>query len=220
MPAKARTFAVIGLGTFGSTVARELALFGNRVIGIDIDENRVTAHAEDLTQALILDARVDGALQEGGLADCDVGLVAIGSDIEASILATINLKTIGLKTIWAEATSRNHHRILTKLGANRVIHSDEEVGRHIAQMLHNPMVRDYVSLGNGQVVVNFRMPESLEGKSLDDLTHGRKFGLRCIGVLRGTEFLGHDGETFELQKDDLLLLLGRRNDLRDFADSL
>lgn len=220
MPAKARTFAVIGLGTFGSTVARELALFGNRVIGIDIDESRVTAHAEDLTQALILDARVDGALQEGGLADCDVGLVAIGSDIEASILATINLKTIGMKTIWAEATSRNHHRILTKLGANRVIHSDEEVGRHIAQMLHNPMVRDYVSLGNGQVVVNFRMPESLEGKLLDDLTHGRKFGLRCIGVLRGTEFLGHDGETCELQKDDLLLLLGRRNDLRDFADSL
>lgn len=220
MPAKARTFAVIGLGTFGSTVARELALFGNRVIGIDIDESWVTAHAEDLTQALILDARVDGALQEGGLADCDVGLVAIGSDIEASILATINLKTIGMKTIWAEATSRNHHRILTKLGANRVIHSDEEVGRHIAQMLHNPMVRDYVSLGNGQVVVNFRMPESLEGKLLDDLTHGRKFGLRCIGVLRGTEFLGHDGETCELQKDDLLLLLGRRNDLRDFADSL
>jgi len=220
MANKVRTFAVIGLGTFGSTVARELVRFENHVIGIDIDEHRVTAHADDLTQTLILDARVDGALQEAGLDGCDVGLVAIGSDIEASILATINLKTIGIDTIWAEATSRNHHRILTKLGAKRVIHSDEEVGRHIAQMLHNPLVRDYVSLGNGQNVVNFRIPESLEGKSLDELSHRQDFDLRCIGVLRGTEFIGHDGATCELHKDDLLLLLGRRNDLRDFADSL
>lgn len=220
MPARPRSFAVIGLGTFGSTVARELVRFGNHVIGIDIDERRVSAHAEDLDQALILDARLDGSLQEAGVGDCDIGLVAIGDDLEASILATINLRTSGVRKIWAKATSKNHHRILTKLGVDRVVHPEKEVGQHIAQMLHNPLVRDYVSLGNGQHVVNFRIPESLEGKALGDLRYAAKYNLRCIGVLRGTDFIGRDGESCTLEKDDLLLLLGRRSDLRDFAGSL
>lgn len=215
-----RTFAVIGLGTFGSTVATELARFGNEVIGIDIDEKRVSAHADELGQALILDARDDGALREAGVDLADIGVVAMGSDIEASILSAINLKTIGIDTIWAKATSKNHHRILLKLGVDRVIHPEKEVGQHIAQVLHNPLVRDYVSLGNGQHVVNFRVPESLQGQSLTQLPHENEFNLRCIGVLRGTRFMGHDGTDCELQADDLVLLLGSRQDLRDFANIL
>lgn len=161
MARKTRSFAVVGLGTFGSTVARELARFDNDVIGIDIDEKLVSAHAQDLTQALILDAREDGALREAALESVDVALVAIGADIEASILTAINLKTVGVETIWAKAISKNHHRILARLGVDRVIHPEKEIGQHIAQVLHNPLVRDYVSLGNGQHVVNFRVPESL-----------------------------------------------------------
>jgi trk system potassium uptake protein TrkA len=220
MARKSRSFAVIGLGTFGSTVAKELARFGNHVIGIDINEKLVSAHATDLTQALILDARDDSALREAGIDALDVGLVAVGTDIEASILAAINLKTISVGVVWAKATTKNHHRILSKLGVDRVIHPEKEVGQHIAQVLHNPLVRDYVSLGNGQHVVNFRVPESLQGKSLTQLPHGNKFNLRCIGVMRGSEFMGHDGTDCTLQEDDLLLLLGARQDLRDFAGSL
>lgn len=217
---KKRSFAVIGLGTFGSTVAKELARFGNDVIGIDVSEQLVSAHAQDLSQALILDARDDSALREAGIDTVNVGVVAIGTDIEASILSAINLKTVGIKSIWAKATSKNHHRILAKLGVDRVIHPEKEVGQHIAQVLHNPLVRDYVSLGNGQHVVNFRIPASLQGKKLTQLPHGNKHNLRCIGVLRGSEFLGHDGTNCELHEDDLLLLLGRRQDLREFAGSL
>ena len=220
MARKPRSFAVIGLGTFGSTVAKELARFGNDVIGIDIDDKRAEAHADHLGQVLIVDAREDGALREAGIGDVDVGLVAMGTDLEASILTVINLKTVGVKTIWAKATSRNHHRILHKLGVDRVIHPEKEVGQHIAQVLHNPLVRDYVSLGNGQHVVNFRVPESLQGKHLTQLPHDNTYNLRCIGVLRGSEFLGHDGTDCELQADDFLLLLGARQDLRDFAGSL
>jgi len=87
-------------------------------------------------------------------------------------------------------------------------------------VLHNPLVRDYVSLGNGYHVVNFRIPESLEGKSLADLKHIDDFDLRCVGVMRGTEFIGRDGAECRLESDDLLLLLGQRKDLRDFAGSL
>lgn len=217
---KNRSFAVIGLGTFGSTVAKELARFGNDVIGIDTSEKLVSTYAQDLSQALILDASEDGALREAGIEAVDVGLVAIGTDIEASILAVINLKTLGVETIWAKATSKNHHRILSKLGVDRVIHPEKEVGQHIAQVLHNPLVRDYVSLGNGQHVVNFRIPASLQGKSLTQLPHDNKYNLRCIGVMRGSDFMGHDGTDCELHEDDLLLLLGKRQDLREFAGSL
>lgn len=220
MARKTRSFAVVGLGTFGSTVARELARFDNDVIGIDIDEKLVSAHAQDLTQALILDAREDGALREAALESVDVALVAIGADIEASILTAINLKTVGVETIWAKAISKNHHRILARLGVDRVIHPEKEIGQHIAQVLHNPLVRDYVSLGNGQHVVNFRVPESLQGKALTELPHGNKYDLRCIGVMRGSKFMGHDGTDCDLEADDLLLLLGARQDLRQFADSL
>lgn len=215
-----RTFGVVGLGRFGSTVATELQRFGNHVIGIDIAETRVAHHADKLSQAMIVDARDDAALREAGLADCAIGLVAMGSDLEASILTAINLKMIGVPVVWAKATTKTHHRILSKLGVDRIIHPEVEVGQHIAQVLHNPLVRDYVGLGNGYSVVNFRIPEGLEGKTLAELPHTTKFDLRCIGVMRGTEFLGQDGTDFRLESDDLLLLLGQRKDLRNFAASL
>jgi trk system potassium uptake protein TrkA len=144
----------------------------------------------------------------------------MGSDLEASILAAINLKLIGVPVVWAKATTKTHHRILSKLGVDRIVHPEVEVGQHIAQVLHNPLVRDYVSLGNGYHVVNFRIPESLEGKNLSELPHKEKFNLRCIGVMRGSKYIGQDGSSCELESNDLLLLLGQRNDLRSFASSL
>ena len=220
MANKTRTFAVIGLGAFGGALAHDLQRFGNDVIGIDIEERSVSPFAEDLSQALILDARDDAALREAGVDRADVAVVAMGTDIEASVLTAINLKTIGVKTVWAKATTKSHHRILSKIGVDRVIHPEREVGQHIAQVLNNPLVRDYVSLGNGLHVVNFRVPESLQGKALDDLPYRRDHNLRCIGVLRGTDYIGHDAESCRLEQDDLLLLLGGRQDLRDFAGSL
>lgn len=215
-----RTFGVVGLGNFGSTVATELQRFGNHVIGIDVSEARVALHADKLSQAMIADARDDIALREAGMSECEIGLVAMGSDLEASILAAINLKLIGVPVVWAKATTKTHHRILSKLGVDRIIHPEVEVGQHIAQVLHNPLVRDYVSLGNGYHVVNFRIPKSLEGKTLDQLKHNADFDLRCVGVMRGTAFIGRDGSGCTLERDDLLLLLGQRANLRNFAASL
>ena len=220
MAVKRRTIGVIGLGNFGSTVATELQRFGNYVIGVDLNDQRVSNHVEKLSQAVIVDARDDAALRETGLGDCSMALVAMGSDLESSILSAINLKLLGVETIWAKAKTKTHHRILSKLGVDRVIHPEVEVGQHIAQVIHNPLVRDYVSLGNGYHVVNFRIPEALEGKSLETLSYGKKFDLRCLGVMRGTEYIGRDGLDCTLQRDDLLILLGQRTDLRSFAASL
>lgn len=118
---KSRSFAVIGLGTFGTTVASELARFGNHVLGIDTIERNVSRVAETLAEAVIADGRDEQALREAGVGNYDVAVVAIGEELEANILCSMNVKLLGVPTVWVKAMSRTHHRILTKLGADRVI---------------------------------------------------------------------------------------------------
>ncbi len=215
-----RTFAVVGLGAFGSTVASELARFGNHVIGVDTDDRRVSQMASVLPATAILDTTDEIALREAGIDGYDVALVAIGRDIQASILTTMNLRMLGIHTLWVKASNRTHHRILSKLGADRVILPEQEMGRHIAQMLNNPVVQDYVSLGNGYSVVNIEIPARLAGRPLDSLGVGRDYDLRLLGLMRGSEFRSCDTPGLTLQAEDKLLLLGKRPDLRRFGDAL
>lgn len=149
MAKEARSFTVIGLGAFGSAVASELMRFGNKVIGVDLEDKRVAQMANTLDNCVILDTTDDVALREAGIDQYDVALIAIGRDIQASILTTMNMKMLGVQTIWVKASNKTHHRILSKLGADRVILPEQEMGRHVAQMLNNPVVQDYVGLGNG-----------------------------------------------------------------------
>lgn len=220
MARETRTFAVIGLGSFGTAVATELARFDNQVIGVDLDERRVAQMAQTLSSAVILDTTDDAALREAGIDQYDVALIAIGRDIQASILTTMNLKMLGVGTIWVKASNRTHHRILSKLGADRVILPEQEMGRHIAQMLNNPVVQDYVSLGNGFSVVNIVIPERLEGLELASLGIGAEYDLRLLGLMRGTEYRPCDTTELILEEDDKLILLGKRPELRRFGDAL
>lgn len=103
-----KSFAILGLGTFGSTVAAELVRFGNHVLGIDMDENRVSRMANTLSEAIIADGRDDLALRETGIGHYDVVVIAMGEDLEASILCTMNARILGAKTIWVKASSRTH----------------------------------------------------------------------------------------------------------------
>lgn len=215
-----KSFAVIGLGTFGGTVATELVRFGNHVLGIDIDEKRASLLANTLPEVMIADARDEQALRETGIGHYDVVVIAMGEDLEASILCTMNARILGTKTIWVKASSRTHHRILAKLGADRIVHPEGEMGKHIAQMLHNPLVRDYVSLGNGFHVVNMIVPQHLDGKPISALALEQKYGLRCLGLMRGSDFVSGENGTAVLHPEDKLLLLGKRAALRTFSDSI
>ncbi|MDF0599855.1 TrkA family potassium uptake protein [Psychromarinibacter sp. C21-152] len=218
--AKRRTFGIIGLGNFGRAVAGELARFGDDVIGVDVDGKAVDAMVETLTRALIGDGRDAEALREAGIGECDVVIVAVGEPMEASVLALMNAKLLGVPRILAKADSKMHHRILSKLGADRVVHPEEEMGLHIAQVMHNPLVRDYVSVGNGYHVVNFFVPEALQGKRLAELELLEGHELRCVGVMRGSKFVGDRHMDCELAEDDRLLLLGTRENLQAFGATL
>jgi trk system potassium uptake protein TrkA len=219
MPKHFDSFAVIGLGTFGSTVATELTRLGNHVLGVDSDETSVSRLADSLAEAVIADGRDEEALREAGVGGYDVAVVAIGENLEANVLCTMNVKLLGVETVWVKALSRTHHRILTRLGADRVIHPEEEIGQHIAQMLHNPFVHDYLHLGNGYHVVNVRVPEALAGTAVAALELER-YGLRCLGLMRGSEYLACEDPAHALEDNDKLLLLGRDQDLRKFGDTL
>ncbi len=219
MATPSKSFAVIGLGVFGSSVAEELVRFGNYVLGVDQDEKRVTRLASRLSEAVITDATDQQALSDLGIGKYDVVVVTVGEDLEASILCLMNARALGAKEIWVKANSRTHHRILAKLGADRIVHPEEEYGQHIAQMLHNPLVKDYVKLGNGFHVFNIEVSSRSDGKKLSAFEL-EKFELRALGVMRGSKYVTlTDGEA-ELKADDLLLVLGRRVDLRRFTNSL
>jgi trk system potassium uptake protein TrkA len=214
-----RSFAVIGLGAFGSTVATELARFGGYVLGIDIDEKRVAHLADDLAEAKILDGSDEAALREAGLDRYGVVVIAIGEDVESSILCTMNARMLGCSTVWVKARDRTHHRILTKLGADRVILPEQEIGQHVAQMLNNPAVWDYVRIGNGFFAVDLVVPAKLDGRTLASLKL-EGFELRPLGLMRGTEFHAGDASDLVLKEGDNLLILGQRAELRRFGDTL
>lgn len=220
MGRRKRNIVVIGLGTFGRTIATELAGFGNYVLGVDHDEERVNAVMDDVAEAVIVDCRDEEALREAGVADYDVALVALGHDIEASVLATMNVKLLGVDSIWVKAISRTHHRILSKLGADRVVQPEQDAGMHVAQMLHNPLLRDYLSLGNGYYIVDLRVPENLHGETVKALKLEENPELRCMGIMRGTDYLEPADDSTVLEADDKLLVLGKRDELRDFSDRL
>lgn len=219
MPKRNRSFVVVGLGQFGSTVASELARFGNHVLGIDADERRVAQMSSTLTASAILDCGDEQALREAGVDRYDVALVAIGQEIQASILGTMNLKMLGVRTIWVKASNRTHHRILVKLGVDRVILPEQEMGRHIAQMLNNPVVQDYVNLGNGFSVVSMSLPERHDNATVASL-NAAPCDVRLLGLMRGTHYLPIDTASLTLRREDKLLVLGKRPDLQRFGDKL
>lgn len=217
---KSRTFVVIGLGSFGQTVSTELARYGDHVLGIDTDEYRVDYLANVLPEVIIADGRDEGALRDAGVGNYDVALVAIGEDLEANILCTMNLKLIGVPCVWVKALNRVHHRILMKLGVDKVIHPEQEIGQHVAQMLHYPQVHDYIDIGSGYFVVDFTAPAQFDGKKLGALKLMDRFSIRCLGLIRDATFVACDSDATQLKADDKLLLLGDRRHLKKFGESL
>jgi trk system potassium uptake protein TrkA len=211
-----RTYAVIGLGTFGATLARELQRLGNEVLGIDIEPARVRDVADELSHAIIADARDEEALAEAGLADYDAAVVTIGENLESSILCTMALKTMGVKTVWAKAANRIHHRILARLGADRVLLPEQEMAVHMAQMLDTPLVVDFLRVRDGLLVVAVDVAEQLAAQEpeldLAGLAEGHE--VRVLGIVRGGEFVPPDTAGLQLEEGDRLLLLGREENLR------
>ena len=211
-------YTVIGLGTFGSTVARELERLGNEVLGIDRDEARVNQLAEELSHAVIADAQDEKVLRELGVADHDGAVVAIGEDLESNILCTLALKSLELRSIWVKAASPVHHRILERLGADRIVNPEHHVGMQVARTMIYPHVLDYIALGGDDYIVELEVPAALEGRSAAELKLQEAYGVTVLASKRGGEPAA-SGDLIQrpLRQGERLVLLGTLAGLRRFS---
>lgn len=209
--------AVIGLGTFGGTVATDLAAFGHHVIGIDIDEGRVNELADDLAQTLIADARDERALKDAGVDQCDAVVIAMGEDLEANIVGAMNARVLGVRHVWVKSRSRTHRRILNRIGVDHVVNPERDMGRRVAQTIHNPFVADYMVASGNTTVVSLNAPDRLVGRQLGAIDFPGKHHIECLGLLRAGALL-RVSENPAIEARDTLLLLGKRGELQRFGE--
>ncbi|MEA2119214.1 TrkA family potassium uptake protein [Halovibrio sp. HP20-50] len=209
---------VIGLGIFGATIARELTQLGHDVLGIDVDEERVNRLAEEITHAVIADVTNENALIELNVGNYDAAIVAIGRNVEAAMLATLQLQELGVPKVWTKALTNQHRRILERLGSTRIIAPEYEMGVRIAQELNYPMVHDYLSLGGDYFVVEFHTTDDLVGKSIEEIIDNVR--VEALVVKRGEEVHSHPIATWEIRSGDRLVLGGWLDELKKLVQNL
>jgi trk system potassium uptake protein TrkA len=179
-----RTFAVIGLGRFGSATATTLAQLGHEVIGIDGNDERVNALADQIAHTVRLDATDERALRAAGIQDVDVAVVSIGENLEASLLVVTLVKELGIPDIVAKAVTPLHGRILEKLGVSRVVFPEREMAIRVAHSLVMPNVLDYIELSGDFSIVEVPAPADFAGRTLRDIGLRARLGLTIIAIRR------------------------------------
>ena len=178
-------FAVFGLGTFGEAVALELERLGNEVLGVDDDAERVEAMKDRVAHALIADVRDERNVAALGLDGYDAAVVAIGEDLASNVLCTLAVREAGVPRVWVKALTPAHHRVLDRLGADRIIHPEQEIGRHVAQALTYPYVVDYIALGSDYFVVELEVTDAVAGTRVSDLELETAYDVRFVALKRG-----------------------------------
>jgi trk system potassium uptake protein TrkA len=202
---KKQTFAVIGLGRFGSAMARTLTELGQDVIGIDADPERVQRHADLIRSALELDANDERALRTAGVQDVDVAVISIGENIEASLLAVMLVKDLGVPRVIAKAVTTLHGRILERIGVDRVIFPEREMAIRVAHSLVVANVLDYIELSRDFSIIELPAPGEFTGKSLKELQLRNRFGLTLIAIKRKPEGGGPEVTNVAPNADDRIL---------------
>jgi len=177
-----RTFAVIGLSTFGFYISKYLAERGFKVMAVDINEARIDKVKEFVAKAIIADATDKNALESIGISDFDVVIVSLGDRIDASILVTLYLKELGVKEIIAKATTEDHGKILDRIGATQVIFPERDVALRLAKSLEDLNLLDVIPLAPGVSLVEFGAPRPFLGKTLKELNLRNRFGIQIVVI--------------------------------------
>jgi trk system potassium uptake protein len=200
---------VIGLGRFGSTLARELERLGHQVLAIDRDHQRVNEIAPDVSHALELNAADEDALRSAGAGEFSTAIVAISTDTDSSIFATMVLKRLGVRTVIAKAGSLLHGEILSRVGADRVVFPERETGLRLARSFNVPNVIDYLDVAPGFGVEKIRPPKSFIGHTLAELDLKGRMGLTPIALLRGKQMVVNPTREERIGEGDELILIGQ-----------
>jgi trk/ktr system potassium uptake protein len=205
-----RQVVVIGLGRFGTSVSKELYSMGHDVLALDIDDKRVQNIVSEITHAAQADATDEAVLKELGVGDFDVAIVAIGAAIQSSVLATILLKKLGVPFVIARAEGELHGSILEKIGADKVIYVEREMGTRLAHSLTLTDVLDYISVGPSYGVAKVALPPHFIGKTLSELGLGHKgrWEIAVLLIQRKNEVIVTPDRAEMVKPDDILVVAG------------
>jgi trk system potassium uptake protein TrkA len=210
---------VVGLGRFGSAVALTMVERGREVLGVDASAERVQHFADRLTHAMQVDTTDEEAMRQIGAADFDQAVVAIGTDIESSVLTTVLLADLGISEIWAKAISRDHGRILERIGAHHVVYPEADMGERVAHLVSGAML-DYIKFDDGFALAKLEVTEPLGDGPLGELRLRARYGVTVVGFRPpdGT-FTYADRETV-IGAGSLIAIAGRIEDVDRFAQEL
>ena len=215
-----RRFVVVGLGTFGSSVARQLSKNGCRVTAIDQDRDRVEAHQDDVYEALIGDATDREAMEPLDLADAEAVIVSLGRELSVSLLATLHAKELGAKRIVAKGVSDDHAKILRQLGVEQVIFPKADVGKTLADRLTWPNILDFLPIAPEYILVEVEVGETLNQKTLREADIRRTYGVMVLGIKDATtgklEFL--PDSDFQMNTGQQLVVIGRADKLEGIRE--
>jgi len=212
----ASKIAVIGLGRFGTALARELMATGREVLGVDTDENLVQNLAAELTHVVTADCTNADTLAELNILDFDRVVVSIGSDIEASILTASMLLEIGVKDVWAKATSDAHGRILRQLGVQHVVFPEKDMGKRIAHQVAGDQL-DYVEIDGTFVMAKTEASADFAGKSLTELAIRAKYGVIEVATSHGDDAYEAASPNTVIAKNDFLIVAGPKQKIEKFC---
>lgn len=214
---KKKEYVVFGLGRFGSSVARQLEKNGCKVMAVDSDPDRVTALSEDVTVSMNADISDVNALDELGINNFDGAVVAMGGNLEASILATIWAKEHGVKNVIAKAYNQLQGRILAKVGADKVVYPEREMGVHLANSLVMNSLFDTIELSSEYSIVDMSVVKSWIGKNLIELKLRAKYHIEVIAVKRGGKMVVTPSAEVPFLEGDILVVLGKNDTLKRLA---
>lgn len=209
-------FVVIGLGRFGGSIVKELIEQGADVMAIDIESERVDEFAPIATQAVVADTTDEAVLKSLGIRNFDHVIVAIGDNIQSSILTTLMLKELGVKRITVKAQNDYHEKVLSKIGADHVVHPERDMGIRIANNILSNNVLDYLELSDEHSIMELIVNSKLAGHSLIDLDIRAKYGINIVAIKRGKSILVSPQADEKLQTNDILIIIGADVDINRF----
>ena len=209
-----KQFVVIGCGRFGTSVAKTLYKMGNDVLAIDGSEEIVQNISEEVTHAVQADATDEHALRSLGIRNFDVAVITIGSDIQSSIMATLIAKELGVKYVVAKAQNELHAKVLYKIGADRVVFPERDMGIRVAHNLVASNILDYIELAPDYSIMEISSLIEWEGQTLIDLDIRSRFGINVMAIKHGNQINVSPKANDKIEKGDILVVIGHNDDLK------
>lgn len=215
-----KEFVVIGLGRFGGSIVNELIHQGADVMAIDLSAERVNEFSQIATQAVMADTTDETVLKQLGIRNFEHVIVAIGDDIQSSILTTLMLKEIGVQKITVKAQNDYHEKVLRKIGADHVVHPERDMGIRIANNMISNNVLDYLELSDEHSIMEIRANHLLDGHTIIGLDIRVRYGINIVAIKRGDDIMVSPAADDVIKEGDILIVIGADVDINRFEKKM